>query len=147
MIPTSACSALGWTNLGISGAFHMSYPLDLSLSLSLWNNNCQFPINWDLPRFPRPLKNNCDNSYIRQFFQYPTSLYILICIQLEQQILHKIGVSWGFIVTTVMVFQLKNPAVLGPSSVLKKEVLCMHPDLWDDHPQVTDQCCLWSSFI
>ncbi|KAK4807110.1 hypothetical protein QYF61_018451 [Mycteria americana] len=83
---------------------------------------CQpdLPVNWDLSRLQRPLKNNGEGSHddIGQLFQYPGMNPIrphrLMCIQLEQQVSNKFRIGWEFIIPPVMVFQHRALGVPGP---------------------------------
>jgi len=56
------------------------------------DNICQLPVNWDLSRLPRLLKNNGERSHdnVGELFPYPGMNPIgpqrLTCIQLEQQV-------------------------------------------------------------
>ncbi|KAK4825448.1 hypothetical protein QYF61_027603 [Mycteria americana] len=79
-------------------------------------------VNWDLSRFPRPLKNNGERSRdnIGQLFQYPgMNPQRLMCIQVEQQVPNKFRVSWEFIIPPVTVFQHRALGVPGPITGVK----------------------------
>lgn len=68
------------------------------------------PVDRDLPRFPRPLKNKWGRPHEisnQDPRMNPIWPHRLMCIRLMQQILHKFGVDCEFIIPTVMVFQLR----------------------------------------
>lgn len=99
------------------------------------NNICHLLAIWDLSRFPRVMKNKEKyHDDIRQLFEYaginPIEHHRFICIQMEQQIIHKFRVGWEFI-PTVTVFQLGAPwrsepvASIEDKGVEDFELLCI----------------------
>lgn len=93
--------------------------------------NCdiwQLPVNWDLSRIPRPLKNNWQRpqSDITQLFEYFGMNFIrhhiIMWIQLEQEIPHNSELAGS------LLFPQSQPSSSGhlgsqdPSSVLKRDV-------------------------
>lgn len=76
------------------------------------NNVCLSWLEVDLSGLPRPLKNNWERSHDdnSKFPEHPGMNFIvshgLACIQMEQQILHKLEVGWELVTTAVMILQL-----------------------------------------
>ncbi|XP_009326452.1 PREDICTED: transmembrane channel-like protein 1 [Pygoscelis adeliae] len=91
--------------LVIQGRGHKVFPapwdhggLQEEARMDCWETGkvCQLPVDWDVSRLPRPLKNNEERSRddIGQFFQYPGMNPIkphrFMCIQVEQQVLKQV---------------------------------------------------------
>lgn len=66
------------------------------------------------------MEKACNN--ISQLFQYsgmnPIRLHILMCIQLEQQLLNKFSISWKFVISPAMV--LKHRAAEATTGIKVK---------------------------
>lgn len=96
--------------------------------LENWDNVYQLPVDWDLSRFSRLLKNNwarpCDD--INQLFEYPglnpTRLHILTCTHLKMEMTCRFESVWEFIVPQSWSSNSELRRSQGSSSVLKIEV-------------------------